>query len=93
MPELKDIPVEVTMVDGSRWLVYYRLGALCTYAEALRQIGPDIRDGRLMPADDLDGVQRRLSQINMAYVVSFREPEVDGPKELNGSEHRDGVEL
>lgn len=31
--------------------------------------------GRIWPAEDLDRVQRRLSQINMAYVVSFREPE------------------
>lgn len=71
----EDIPVEVTMVDGSRWIVYYRLSVGSDYAAATTWVKRDIAEARLMPAEDLDRVQRRLSQVNMAHVVSVREPE------------------
>lgn len=74
MPDLNDVPVEVTMVDGSRWLVYYRTEGT-DFADVLKWVIRDIEMGRIRPADDPDGVQRRLSQINMAYVVSIREVE------------------
>lgn len=73
MPETRDVPVEVTLVDGSRWIVYYRING--GFAHAVEWVARDIKGGRIWPAEDLDRVQRRLSQINMAYVVSFREPE------------------
>jgi len=73
---MTDIPVEVTLADGSRWLTHYRLSAGKSYVNALEWVSRDIREGALRPASDVDGVQRRLSQINMAFVVSVRE--VDG---------------
>lgn len=75
MADLHDIPVEVAMTDGSRWVIYYRLDAGKTYANALAYLREDIKASRLAPAEDLDRVQRRLSQINMAHIVSVREPE------------------
>lgn len=65
-------PVEVTLIDGSRWLIYYRIAG--GFADAIKWVSKDIDARCIRPADDLDGVQRRLAQINMAYVVSFREP-------------------
>lgn len=73
--DLVDVPVEVTMVNGSRWIVYIRLGRPAGFAEAVRWIREDIEARRTRPADDPDGVQRRLAQVNMAYVVSWCEPE------------------
>lgn len=75
MSELKDVPIEVTMVDGSRWLIYYRLSAPGSLAQALLYLRTDIERGADRPAADLDGVQRRVAHINMAHIVSFREPE------------------
>jgi hypothetical protein len=79
MPDLVDVPVEVTMVDGSRWIVYYRVEA--GFLRAIEWVVKDIKAGRIMPAEDLDGVQRRVSQINMAYVVSLREVDGSAPSE------------
>jgi hypothetical protein len=70
-----DVPVEVTMADGSRWIVYYRLNVGKGYASAIPYLRSDIKEGRLMPADDLDGIQRRSSLVNLAQVVSVRNPE------------------
>lgn len=75
MSPTEDIPVEVTMVDGSRWIVYYRLSVGSDYASATTWVRNDIAEARLKPAEDLDRVQRRLSLVNMAHVVSIREPE------------------
>jgi len=72
---IADVPVEVTLVDGSRWIVYYRLRSGQDFADAIGYIKRDIQEGRLNPAEDLDRVQRRSSQINMSYVVSVREAE------------------
>lgn len=66
-----DQPMEVALTDGSRWIIYYR--GCTSFAEAVRPLTEDIKAGRLIPADDLDGVQRRLAQINAAHIVSVRE--------------------
>jgi hypothetical protein len=62
------------MVDGSRWIVYYRLSVGSGYADTLKWVRREIAEAFLRPADDPDGVQRRLAQVNMAYVVSVRDP-------------------
>lgn len=67
----EDFPVEVTLTDGSKWIVYYR--GMTAFPACLRWIEQDIRDNARRPADDLDRVQRRLAQIMMGHVVSFRE--------------------
>lgn len=67
----EDFPVEVTLTDGSKWIVYYR--GETSFARCIRWIEQDIRENRLLPADDLDGVQRRSAQVLMGHVVSFRE--------------------
>ena len=82
-----NVPVEVAMVDGSRWIVYYRLSDGRTpsgYAHAMTYVRQDIAEGRLMPAEDLDRVQRRSSQVNMAFVVSVHDP--SAPAEQDGDD-------
>jgi hypothetical protein len=66
-----DQPMEVTLTDGSRWIVYYR--GCTSFGHALIYLVEDISQGKVMPADDLDGVQRRSTQINAAHIVSIRE--------------------
>ena len=74
-----DQPIEVTLTDGTSWIVYYRfLPAAATYARAVGMVADDIKAGRLIPADDLDGVQRRHTQINAAHIVSVHEVSTDG---------------
>lgn len=73
MGEFVDHPMEVTLTDGSRWIVYYR--DCMTFANALLFLWRDVREGTFVPADDLDGVQRRSAQINAAHIVSVREVE------------------
>ncbi len=72
-----DVPVELTMVDGSKWIVYYRLPAGRGYANALEYVMHDVSTAALRPAEDLDRVQRRTTQVNMAHVVSIADPSVE----------------
>lgn len=74
---ISDIAVEVTMTDGSRWIVYYRVTG--SYADAVQYLARDISESRVMPAEDVDRVQRRHSLINAAHIVSMREAEQRGP--------------
>lgn len=82
MSRAEDYPIEVTLVDGSRWIVCYRLTD-GTYAKAVQFLQGDAGLDRWMPADDLDGVQRRLTMIRLGQVVAVRE--VEGG--LCGAEH------
>lgn len=70
-----DVPIEVTLTDGSAWVIYYRR-ADASYARALEQLKKDVTTDQWMPADDLDGVQRRFASIRLSQVVSARQ--VDG---------------
>lgn len=72
---MTDVPIEVTLTDGSAWIIYYRLDN-ASYARALEQLKKDVTTDRWMPADDLDGVQRRFAAIRLSQVVSARQ--VDG---------------
>lgn len=73
MPDVEDFPVEVTLTDGSQWIVYYRCSPDRGFGFIADWIEGDVRVNRRMPAEDLDRVQRRQSQIMMGAVVSFRE--------------------
>lgn len=72
-----DVPVELTMVDGSKWIVYYRLAAGKGYPQALEYVLADARNTEFQPAEDLDRVQRRSTLVNMAYVVSVADPSAE----------------
>jgi hypothetical protein len=75
MSDFIDQPVEVTLVDGSRWIIYYR--GITSYALVIPYLVKGIAEGRVIPAHDLDRVQRRHAHINAAQIVSCREVEVD----------------
>lgn len=66
-----DFPLEVSLVDGTKWLIYYR--SVPDFGTAMIHVCRDVAEGRLMPADDIDGVQRRSAQINMRYIVSIKD--------------------
>lgn len=72
-----DVPVEVAMVDGSKWIVYYRLKDGQGYGEALMYVERHIRECALRVADDADRTTGRNALVNMAYVVSVTDPSVE----------------
>jgi hypothetical protein len=77
MSDLVDVPVELTTVDGSKWIVYYRLGAGKGYAQALEYVMGDAHSATFRPAEDLDRIQRRTTLVNMAHVVSVADPDTE----------------
>ncbi len=54
-------------------IVYYRNAG--GYAHTVEYLWQDVRSARFIPAEDLDRVQRRHSQVNAAHIVSVREAE------------------
>lgn len=77
MSDTVDVPVELTMVDGSKWIVYYRLSVGKGYAHAVTYVKQDIAEGGLLPAEDVDRIQRHSTLVNMAHVVSVADPDAE----------------
>lgn len=70
MSEVKDVPIEVRMSDGSLWIVYKRCRS---FADALGYLRADVVGSQWLAAAETDGVQRDRTQINAAQIVSIRE--------------------